>query len=154
MNEFKATHEITLLIADGTARAFDVQLVRGNAHTRDEWMRGTPSRWTVRDGQWWFHDRHSPPGCVTLAITPIAVAALERLAWELVDTSLGIRYERRQLVFDRRASGTRLWLEVAEDHLRLTDGKRAFYVDVCATASWLRELVVEWFAAEPPRSTM
>jgi hypothetical protein len=148
VNEFKATHEITLLIADGTARTFEVQLARGNAHTRAEWLRGTPSGWNVRDGQWSFDDRPAPPGCVTLAITPVAVAALDRLAWELVDRSHGVRYERRQLVFDRRAAGARLWLEAAEDHLRLTDGKRAFHVDVRATASWLRELVNDWVAAE------
>lgn len=144
MSKFEATHEITLTASDGSCRTLEVQLVDGAARSRVEHDRSAAAQWTCVDGEWSFLGAPLPPGVTSASITTVARSGFERLAWELSDPRRGIARDGDRLVLCRRDGAPALWLELAEDRLRLVDRGVGVALDPGTTDRRIREIVVEW----------
>ena len=145
MFTFTPTHEITLVFDDGTLADVEVQLVRGAAFTRQEWIEGRDASWRLIDGSWAWREQPLPTGCKSATFQSAAQAAFRRLAWELVDGAIRLQADRLVLARGREREPT-LWLEVTADRLCLADDQASHALACSTTARQLRALVGEWRA--------
>jgi hypothetical protein len=153
MFTFTPTHEITLLLEDGTCVDIEVQLVRGAAFTHAEWVEGRDASWQLGCGRWSWCGRPLPPGCESATFQSAADAAFRRLAWELVDARINLEQERLVLARDSESEPS-LWLEVSADRLRLVDEESANALPSSTSARQLRALVSEWRACRPTSASL